>query len=205
MPEKVTQKRLNEFLVALEQAGGSSGNVSLRQSLNWDEDFYWRVQGRLIENGQIVPGRGKGGSVRLTKAEAESASQTAADLIDSRLNSQSEVIRERRLYEPLKESLKTWINKFGFDQVLVEETHSRGGKNTGGTFTRPDITAAGVRRYMYLPKHLEIVTFEIKPSDAVGIMGVLEAIAHREAAHRSMSFMQHQRQVSILLLRRREY
>ncbi len=55
----------------------------------------------------------------------------------------------------------------------------------GGTFTRPDITAIGIRRYIYLSKRLEIVTFEVKSGDAVGIMGVLEAIAHREAAHRS--------------------
>jgi hypothetical protein len=78
-----------------------------------------------------------------------------------------------------------WIHKFGFDEVRVDETHSRGSKETGGTFTRPDITAAGIRRYVYLPKRLEIVTFEVKPAGAISIMAVLEAIAHREAAHRS--------------------
>jgi hypothetical protein len=29
------------------------------------------------------------------------------------------------------------------------------------------------------------VTFEVKPSENISIMGVLEAIAHREAAHRT--------------------
>jgi hypothetical protein len=71
------------------------------------------------------------------------------------------------------------------NDVLVDETHSRGSKDTGGTFTRPDITAVGVRSYVYLPKRLEVVTFEIKPAEAVSIMGILEAIAHREAAHRA--------------------
>lgn len=165
MPEKVTQKRLNEFLTALEQAGGSSGNGSLRKGLDWDEEFYWKVQGQLIENGQIVPGRGKGGSVRLTKAEAESSSLP------------NENIREADLYVPLKASIeKKWINKFGIDDVLVEDTHARGGKKTGGKFTRPDITAAGIRKYRYLPKRLEILTFEVKPSDSVDVIGV-EAIA----------------------------
>ncbi len=56
---------------------------------------------------------------------------------------------------------------------------------TGGTFTRPDITVAGIRQYVFLPKRLEIITFEVKPADCVDVMGVLEAIAHREAAHRS--------------------
>ena len=67
----------------------------------------------------------------------------------------------------------------------MDETHSRGSKDTGGTFTRPDITAVGIRSYVYLPKRLEVVTFEIKPAEAVSVMGILEAIAHREGAHRA--------------------
>jgi hypothetical protein len=96
------------------------------------------------------------------------------------------VLTERDLYSPLKTSIAgKWINRFGLDDVMVEETHSRGSKDTGGTYTRPDITVAGIRRYVYLPKRLEIITFEVKPAEAASIMGVLEAIAHREAAHRS--------------------
>jgi hypothetical protein len=94
--------------------------------------------------------------------------------------------RERDLYTPMKQNIQAkWIKRFAFDQVLVEETHSQGSRNTGGTFTRPDITVAGIRRYVYLPKRLEIVTFEIKPEEAVNITGVLEALAHKEGAHRS--------------------
>jgi hypothetical protein len=101
-------------------------------------------------------------------------------------NKEEAARRERDLYAPLKAAIEAkWIQRFALDDVLVDETHSRGSKDTGGTFTRPDITAVGIRRYVYLPKRLEIVTFEVKPVDAVSIMGVLEAIAHREAAHRS--------------------
>ena len=181
MPERITSNRLTDFLDALQQLGGSAGNVRLRLHLDWDEEFYWKVQGKLIEDGKIVPGRGKGGSVRLTKAEDSSGNEqsTARSLP---LNE----VRERDSYLRIKEAIeKKWINKFGFDAVLVEETHSRGSKNTGGTFTRPDITAAGIRRYVYLSKRLEIVTFEVKTGKNVDILGVLEAIAHREAAHRS--------------------
>jgi len=93
---------------------------------------------------------------------------------------------ERPLYEPIKATIETtWIKRFGFDDVRVEETHSQGSKQTGGTFTRPDLTVAGIRQYVFLPKRLEIITFEIKPAESVDIMGVLEAVAHREAAHRS--------------------
>lgn len=199
MPERVTANRLTEFIDCLQAIGGSCGNGRLREALKWEEDFYWKVQGKLIEQGRIVPGRGRGGSIRLTGAESGSqteASQPAAEdvalpaTVDEQ-HQESNGRRRRRsverpLYDPIKTAVENhWIARFGFDHVLVEETHSRGSKDTGGTFTRPDITVAGIRRYVFLPPRLEIITFEIKPADAVGIMGVLEAIAHREAAHRS--------------------
>lgn len=193
MPERVTANRREEFLAALTKLGGSSGNRRLRAALGWEEDFYWKVQGRLVSQGVIIPGRGQGGSVRLTIAEAQyedvpTPSEDEA-LIPTRKGAGRRKTVERQLYGPIHNNLATrWISRFGFDKVWVEETHSRGSKETGGTFTRPDITAVGARSYVYLPKRLEIITFEVKPEGAVGIMGVLEAIAHREAAHRSYVF-----------------
>jgi len=185
MAVKITKNRLVEFIEALEQAGGSSGNGSLRRTLDWDEEFYWKVQGRLIEEGRIVSGRGKGGSVRFTEAQA--AGTGARSKQSNSISAITNLIqKERELYPPLKESIQSkWIKRFALDDVIIDETHSRGSKDTGGTFTRPDITAAGIRRYVYLPKRLEIVTFEVKPAEAISIIGVLEAIAHREAAHRA--------------------
>jgi hypothetical protein len=172
----LTKGHIEEFIVALEKMGRSSGNGRLRQELGWDEDFYWKVQGRLIGEGRLVAGRGKGGSVRLTEIPA-AASGT---------DTPPATAKEKNLYAPLKASIEgKWIKRFALDDVLVDETHSRGSKDTGGTFSRPDITAVGFRSYVYLTKRLEIVTFEIKPAESVSIMGILEAIAHREAAHRS--------------------
>jgi len=140
--------------------------------------LYWRVQGALIEKGVIIAGRGKGGSVRLSETEVGPDRKTP--VVGSTYG------KDKDSYEPLKAAIeKKWINRFGFDQVLVSKTAFQGSRDTGGTFTRPDITAAGVRRYVYLPKRLEVVTFEVKSAEAVNIMAVLEAIAHREAAHRS--------------------
>lgn len=153
--------------------------------LDWDEEYYWKMQGYLIEAGQIVAGRGRGGSVRLTEAQLPAVA-TERTPNNSPLALAGIARNERALYPPLKEAIEgKWIKRFALDDVMVEETHSRGSKDTGGTFTRPDITAAGIRRYVFLPKRLEIVTFEVKPSDAISIMGVLEAIAHREASHRA--------------------
>jgi hypothetical protein len=186
MPQNITEQRLQDFLNVVSEWGGSAGNKSLREKLEWDEEFYWRVQGRLIELGKIEPGRGRGGSVKLTEAALKEIPEARAEQTPIREETISAKATERALYKPLKDTIQTkWIERFGFDDFKVDETHSRGSKDTGGTYTRPDITAVGIRRYIYLPKTLEIITFEVKSSDYVNVLGVLEAIAHREASNRS--------------------
>jgi type I restriction enzyme M protein len=54
-----------QFLAALSTLGGSAGNGRLREVLQWDEATYSTVQSALIASGAVVPGRGRGGSVRL--------------------------------------------------------------------------------------------------------------------------------------------
>jgi hypothetical protein len=179
-PVRLTQARLDEFVDTLKQLGNSSGNKKLRELLGWQENFYWRAQARLIEDQRIAPGRGIGGSVHLIEPQEET--NTAGTQEDE----SRDVPAESSLYAPLRKNIESkWINRLAFDEVKVDETHSLGRKDTGGRFTRPDITAVGIRRYLYVSKRLEAVTFEIKNRDNVGIMGVLEAIAHREAANRS--------------------
>ncbi len=177
----ITKKRIAQFIDALDEQGGSSGNGRLREVLDWDEESYWKVQGHLIETGQIIAGRGRGGSVRFTDAHS-----TELDIEPARLASPQEPVnsinQERALYAPLKNAIEgKWIKRFALDDVMVEETHSRGSRDTGGTFTRPDITAAGIRRYVYLPKRLEIVTFEVKPADSDEVARVYRSDAVRRS------------------------
>jgi hypothetical protein len=40
-------------------------------------------------------------------------------------------------------------------------------------------------KYLFLPTILEAVTFEIKPRSAVNVIGVLEALSHRESVNKS--------------------
>lgn len=47
----------------LTELGGKSGNQSLRDQLGWDETKYAAVKDQLVADGQIVPGKGRGGSV----------------------------------------------------------------------------------------------------------------------------------------------
>ncbi|HFF5941166.1 MULTISPECIES: N-6 DNA methylase [Stenotrophomonas] len=63
-----TEKKANRFISTLEAMGGSAGNLRLREVLGWQESTYDSAKRRLIEEGRIVPGRGRGGSVSLVKA-----------------------------------------------------------------------------------------------------------------------------------------
>jgi hypothetical protein len=57
----LTERRIEEFIAALKEMGGSSGNGSLRQALvGWDEEFYWKVQGHLIGEGRLAAGHWAG-------------------------------------------------------------------------------------------------------------------------------------------------
>ena len=50
------------FLSALPRKD-TIGNISLRTELGWRDERYWRVHHSLVEDGRIVRGRGRGGSV----------------------------------------------------------------------------------------------------------------------------------------------
>ena len=66
---EVTDSHRDAMISALRSAGGSKGNVSLRQLLGWDEVTYDAVKNELVTAGQIVLGRGRGGSVSLASAD----------------------------------------------------------------------------------------------------------------------------------------
>jgi len=66
----VNQANKDRFLEALEELGGSAGNARLREALGWEEEAYVSVKDALIAEGAVTPGRGRGGSVQLAKAEA---------------------------------------------------------------------------------------------------------------------------------------
>jgi type I restriction enzyme M protein len=62
MVQDILRKR---FLDALGEQGGKASNHRLRETLGWQEDSYERVKAELLEEGAIVAGRGRGGSVGL--------------------------------------------------------------------------------------------------------------------------------------------
>jgi type I restriction enzyme M protein len=73
------------YLAALTGLGGSAGNGRLRESLGWQDDVYDAVKKALIDDGAIVPGRGRGGSVAIVAAGAPPAAVTRAAEVDRKV------------------------------------------------------------------------------------------------------------------------
>ena len=67
------ESQSQRFIEALKGLGGSAGNGSLGSELGWAESTYQRVKAHLIDEGRIVPGRGRGGSVALVAKANEKA------------------------------------------------------------------------------------------------------------------------------------
>ena len=65
----VREAMRERFLETLKESGGSAGNSRLRSELGWQEDTYWAVHAALVEDGAVVAGRGRGGSVARVNGE----------------------------------------------------------------------------------------------------------------------------------------
>lgn len=63
----ISDEDTERFLSVLAELGGKSGNHSLREQLGWDDAKYAAVKDQLVTDGQIVPGKGRGGSVAINE------------------------------------------------------------------------------------------------------------------------------------------
>ena len=78
------EKNIARFIGMLDSMGGSAGNQRLREALGWQESTYDNVKQRLLDGGQIVSGRGRGGSVSMNpdgKSGNEAARAAAAKTV----------------------------------------------------------------------------------------------------------------------------
>jgi hypothetical protein len=78
---------------------------------------------------------------------------------------------------------KQWAWDLRFRSHVVEVTARQGRRDTGGTWTRPDIVTAALRVFPHAPgKFFDLITFELKPFDGIDVTAVFEALSHRRAA-----------------------
>lgn len=167
-----------ELLAALPAAGQKVGNTSLIRQLDWEKPVYWAIRARLLGSGIVVTGRGKGGSVGLADAASSGPSQ------DTSVGSAP---REEELYAPMSQVLREdWHIDHGFEASVCEVTAKQGRRDTGGKWSRPDLTIATLRVFEHVPgKHFDVVTFEVKPYFSLDVSAVYEALGHRRSVHKS--------------------
>lgn len=181
------------LLQELPSSGATAGNRAVQRKLGSDDDRYWAARDALVDKGLIARGRGRGGTVRLVLT-AESR-ETVTVPVTVELNGgpsdgekiEAAVRREVELYEPMAAVIRRdWARDRRANLLTVEVTALQGRRSTGGTWSRPDIVSVEIKTYAYVPgKFLEVVTFEIKPCDAINVQAVYEALAHRRSATHS--------------------
>lgn len=177
-----TADRQDELLGRVPADGTAIGNTSLLRELRWEEDEYWEVRNRLVDRGILETGRGRGGSVRRVLAGAEVEADAEEGTTETKPTE-----RESDLYEPLKRVLDDqWVKDKRFESWIVQVTAHQGGRQTGGTWSRPDITVGTVSTYPYVPgRHFDVITFEVKPSWGIDVTAVYEALGHLRSATRA--------------------
>ena len=176
--------------------GKGIGNATLRERLKeefpddqfTDED-YWDLRNSLIADGLLEKARGKGGSVRripaVTEADATTTPERVAD--EQGIAIARAIVAEASLYDPFQKAIQTgYVPDNDLKPWICEVTASQGRRNTGGLWTRPDITLIAFQTYVYVPgKTFEVITFELKPNIQTAMGGVYGAAAHSAFATRS--------------------
>lgn len=163
----------SSFLEALRKCNGISNNPSLMAILNWEPPRYWTVRNRLLERGDVQKKKGgPGGTTFISDTPA----------LETPLPITEEFKREVELYKPILTAIDTgWAGDNEYEKHFAVITGQMGRAQTGGTWTRPDITLVGSKKYRFVRDVIiDIVSFEIKPKDKVTVTGVFEALGHRQ-------------------------
>ena len=190
------------FLSTLRAQGNRAGNTSLQRELKWNETKYWQIHQQLFAAGLIEKGKGYGGSVMLVQQAVDLPATAAAEppgiqfvplpavegtpaaVVEALVE---EYTSELQLYSPVKKQLEAhWARRRQLDDCHCEITALQGRRDTGGSWSRPDLAVIAYRKYEFLPERVfELFSFEVKSATDISIKGVMEALAHREAATRS--------------------
>ncbi|MGA8599370.1 MAG: hypothetical protein WB676_32015 [Bryobacteraceae bacterium] len=135
-----------QLIEKIKEKGGHAGNVTLQRELGWEEETYWPIRDRLVDSGLLELGRGRGGSVSVvTKVPPVQPTTSESASAQSPLVS-AQRISEGELYDPVADVLrKQRARDLRFRSHVVEVTARQGRRDTGGTWTRPDIVTAPLR------------------------------------------------------------
>jgi hypothetical protein len=182
-PETADETKLLETLNA---EGGEANNFTLMHALSWDPARYWAVRNRLKDSGRVQIRRGgPGGTTFIPPAPIEVPEAPVAGGPQPGAPARAE--NEAALYGPMLDVLeKSWVGDQGYDSSIIRQTALAGRRDTGGTWTRPDLCIVAIRKFKFLRDPVfDVVSFEVKPNWAISVEGVFEALAHRQYATRA--------------------
>lgn len=188
-PEAIDESSLMEKLAGM---GGASTNPFLMRALGWEPTKYWQVRNRLEAQGRVQRKLGGPGGTTFiptppTVQAAIPVGQEAAVPISTGDITAPAFDSEASLYPPILKVLEVeWIGDQAYDSSIVRNTALGGSRNTGGTWTRPDFCVVAIRKFKFLRDPVfDVISFEVKPSWAISVGGVFEALAHRQYATRA--------------------
>jgi len=83
-PEPLLDSEINEkreaLLSEVPESGEKISNAELREKLGWDDDVYWMIRDRLVDDGLLRKRRGRGGAVeRIVATESDEAADGTAE------------------------------------------------------------------------------------------------------------------------------
>src|SRR5882672_2615016 len=93
-PTHVDIESLKKELMSAVPKTGSIANIRMLQKLKWEHATYGQVRDRLVKENLLLPGRGRGGSVRRL---VEDSTVVAAESMTPAAVS----VSEGELYEPI--------------------------------------------------------------------------------------------------------
>ncbi|QTL05066.1 hypothetical protein J5J86_07110 [Aquabacter sp. L1I39] len=206
MPTEVEEPlQLNDediFLECLRDLGGDVNSRKLREKIGWDKEKFLKIRNQLLANGQILKAHGGPGGktiippavildTRDSVVSRESQDDTQSVGLDGTPCVAPDVAAaagpESALYKPMLDQIdKNWSRSEGYYSCITRNTANGGRKTTGGKWTRPDISMIAMQKFKFLKNTIiDIISFEIKPRQKIGVEGVFEALSHRQYVNRS--------------------
>jgi hypothetical protein len=167
-----------KILEVLPKDGSMMGNISLRNRLGLDTSEFQKAKLQLQEQGKVVVGKGKGGSIGLV----EISIPISKPIIISGVKSESE------LYPHIKKYFdEEWGPGYTTpDYYCSIITATTKGHRIRGLWSRPDVSILTVTKYQFLPtKLVEVTTIEAKRYGDATPQAVFETASHSKFAHQS--------------------